>query len=287
MDTALMDIPLFQVDAFTDRPFAGNPAAVCPLESWLPEALMQSIAAENNLSETAFLVRVSTHGLSESGTCEYELRWFTPTTEVDLCGHATLASGHVVLNRLDPDVPSVSFSTRSGVLQVERDTTGVLRMQLPADPRSPIGPDQALRKSLQTILGVEPRTVLGGSTWIAVLESARDVVDVQPDLAALAAMATPYLNVTAPGEPDSGVDFVSRYFAPGAGIDEDPVTGSAHCALTPYWAARLGKPRLQARQVSSRGGELDCELEGDTVVIRGSAVEVLSGTLRLPAPIGR
>lgn len=277
-----MEIPLYQVDAFTNRPFAGNPAAVCPLENWLTESVMQSIAAENNLSETAFLVRSSGGNSSDTPSADYELRWFTPTKEVDLCGHATLASGHVVLNRLDPEAPFVAFSTRSGVLRVERDSSHTLRMELPADPRPIAEPDPSLRQTLSTILGLEPKALLGGSTWIAVLDSEHDVSDLRPDVAAIGALATPYLNVTAPGDPGSGIDFVSRYFAPGAGIDEDPVTGSAHCALTPYWADRLGKYRLRARQVSAREGDLDCELVGDQVILRGSAVEVLTGTLRLP-----
>lgn len=279
-----MRIPLHQVDAFTNRPFAGNPAAVCPIDNWLPEPLMQSIAAENNLPETAFLVRRS--DLDPPAETGYELRWFTPTKEVDLCGHATLASGHVVLNRLDPQARSVSFSTRSGVLLVERDSQHTLRMELPADPRRVAQPDPAFHESLSTILGVEPVAVLGGSTWIAVLDNALEVSGLRPDITAIGALETPYLNVTAPGEPGSGVDFVSRYFAPGAGIPEDPVTGSAHCALTPYWSDRLGKKRLLARQVSDRGGDLDCEMSGERVVLRGSAVEVLTGTLRLPDPLG-
>ncbi len=273
-----MQIPLFQVDAFTDRPFGGNPAAVCPLDAWIPDALMQSIAAENNLSETAFLV--STASASASGQTEpsHELRWFTPEVEVDLCGHATLAAGHVVLNHLSPQAGNVAFSTRSGELVVERERGGVLRMDLPADRRAEATAPQGLAE----ILGSAPTAVLGGGTWIAVMDSARQVGELEPDFAAIGRLDPPYLSITAPGEPDSGVDFVSRFFAPGAGIDEDPVTGSAHCALVPYWSDRLGLTEMSARQLSPRGGELHCELRADRVVLRGSCVDVIRGTLTVP-----
>jgi PhzF family phenazine biosynthesis protein len=264
-----MEIPLHQVDAFTDRPFTGNPAAVCPLADALPEDLMQAIASENNLSETAFLVR------SAGGDADYDLRWFTPTTEVDLCGHATLAAGHVVLSSLDPGAASVSFATRSGILRVEREPDGRLRMDLPADPRDPAdaSPEEAGR--VRGILGVQPEELLGGSTWIAVLAEAGQVSDLAPDFAEIGRLDTPYLNVTAAGPPGSGIDFVSRYFAPGAG---------AHGALTPYWAQRLGRQRLTARQVSARGGEIDCEMAGERVLLRGRAVEVIRGAITLADP---
>lgn len=274
-----MRLPLFQIDAFTDRPFGGNPAAVCPLDSWLPDQLMQSIAAENNLSETAFLVPSEPAGGSAEDRPVHELRWFTPEVEVDLCGHATLAAGHVVFEHLSPGARSVTFSTRSGVLVVDREP-GVLRMDLPADPR----PKVAAPEHLAEILGVEPTEVLGGSTWIAVLEDASRVSGLAPDPGSVGRLDPAYLSVTAPGVPDSGVDFVSRFFAPGAGIDEDPVTGSAHCALMPYWSDRLGRNRLRARQVSARGGELDCELLEDRVVLRGRCAEVLRGMLEVPDP---
>jgi len=264
-----MEIPLFQVDAFTSKPFGGNPAAICPLSEWLPEVVMQAIAAENNLSETAFLVE------DDGDDADYALRWFTPAIEVDLCGHATLAAGHVVFEHLRPDTEAVRFSTRSGVLEVAREAGGALRMDLPADPRSPTSAPDGLAE----ILGSTPTEVLGGSTWVAVLDDAEAVRSLRPDPDAIGRLDPPYLNVTAAGDADSGVDFVSRFFAPGAGIDEDPVTGSAHCALTPYWAKRLGTDRLVARQVSRRGGELDCELLADRVVVRGRCVQVLQGTL--------
>ena len=274
-----MEIPLHQVDAFTDRPFSGNPAAVCPLAAPLPEELMLAIAAENNLSETAFVVPSSDPG------ADYDLRWFTPTTEVDLCGHATLATGHVVLEHLTPGATSVSFATRSGVLRVEREDDGALRMDLPADRRAVVKVPDPTALALRAILGTEPVEVLGGSTWIAVLGSAEKVVGLTPDHGLVASLDPPYLNVTAPGEAGSGVDFVSRYFAPGAGIAEDPVTGSAHCALAPYWAQRLGRNRLEARQVSARGGEIDCEVVDERVLLRGGAVEVMVGTLTLADPL--
>jgi len=265
-----MTIPFFQVDAFTSKPFGGNPAAVCLLDNWPADELLGSIAAENNLSETAFLVP------SRTREADYELRWFTPEIEVDLCGHATLASGHVALRHLRPDAEAVSFSTRSGVLRVHREATGSLRMDLPADPR-----EAGHEPAIAAILGNEPLALLGGSTWIAVLPSASEVKSLDPDIGQVAALQVPYLNVTGPGDPDSGVDFVSRFFAPGAGIDEDPVTGSAHCALTPYWAGRLGRSRLRARQVSARGGEVDCELVGERVLLRGTCAEVIEGHLTL------
>ena len=271
-----MEIPLHQVDAFTDRPFSGNPAAVCPLADPLPEELMQAIASENNLSETAFLVR------STREDADYDLRWFTPTTEVDLCGHATLASGHVVLTHLEPGADAVAFATRSGVLRVGREPDGGLRMDLPADPRDPADPSPEAAARLRNILGVQPEALLGGSTWIAVLPEAHMVKDLVPDFAEIGRLDPPYLSVTAPGTPGSGVDFVSRYFAPGAGVDEDPVTGSAHCALAPYWAERLGRQRLAALQVSARGGQIDCEVAADRVLLRGRAVEVMTGAVVLP-----
>lgn len=270
---------MWQVDAFTERPFGGNPAAVCAPPGELPADLMQAIAAENNLSETAFLV-ARDDAPAGGATSAWDLRWFTPTVEVDLCGHATLASAHVVFAHLAPGATTARFSTRSGDLVVTREHEGVLRMDLPADPRQEVEAPEGLR----AVLGVEPVAVLGGPTWIAVLEDAAQVTSLRPDIAAIGALDPPYLSVTAPGGAGEGVDFVSRFFAPGAGIDEDPVTGSAHCALTPWWAARLGRARLRARQVSARGGDLDCELAGDRVVLRGRCAEVFGGELRLEGP---
>jgi predicted PhzF superfamily epimerase YddE/YHI9 len=261
-----MRLPLYQVDAFTDALFGGNPAAVCPLEAWLPDATMQAIAAENNLSETAFFVR-------EGDGCA--LRWFTPTVEVDLCGHATLASGHVVLRCLEPQRESVSFRTRkAGVLTVSRHGD-MLEMDFPARPPAPVEP----AAGLLTALGGAPREVLRARDHLVRYDSAAEVAALAPDLAVLAKVDCWGAIVTAPGE--NGVDFVSRFFAPAQGVPEDPVTGSAHCTLVPYWAQRLGKTNLQARQLSRRGGALTCRLDGDRVRIAGRSILYLKGWISL------
>ena len=271
-----MRIPIFQVDAFTATPFAGNPAAVCTLEEWLPDDVLLAIAAENALSETAFLVADSAAHPSPAGA-DHHLRWFTPAIEVELCGHATLASAHVLLTHLHPGLDTVSFDTLSGRLEVHREGDR-LRMDLPALPPDAV---EAL-PALVEALGVAPVEVLAAGRWLVVLDSEAQVVGLSPDIAALAGLDPPYVIVTAPGDPaGSGADFVSRFFAPGAGVAEDPVTGSAHCVLTPYWADRLGRPRLQARQVSARGGDLDCELAGDRVVLRGRCADYLEGTITI------
>ncbi|HYM72496.1 MAG TPA: PhzF family phenazine biosynthesis protein [Stellaceae bacterium] len=261
-----MQIPLYQLDAFvTDRPFTGNPAAVCPLDAWLPDAVMQAIAAENNLSETAFFV--------PDGD-DYGLRWFTPTTEVDLCGHATLASASVVF-RLAPERREVRFRTReAGVLTVVRDGD-LLAMDFPARPPAPC----AMPPGFAEALGRRPKLLLAARDYLAVYDTAEEVAELAPDFAAIAALDRFAVIVTAPGE--RGVDFVSRFFAPAKGVDEDPVTGSAHCTLIPYWAERLGKTRLEARQVSRRGGALSCALDGGRVTIAGRAALYLSGTISL------
>lgn len=261
-----MRIPIFQVDAFAERPFAGNPAAVCPLGSWLPDALMQAIAQENNLSETAFLVR-------DGGG--WAIRWFTPEMEVDLCGHATLASAWVVLERLDPGASEVTFGSRSGPLRVERGAGGLLRMVFPRRPGRPIEPPELLVRAV----GRRPRETLLARDMMAVLESEEEVRALEPDLVAVRGLEALGLIVTAPGRE---VDFVSRFFVPQAGIAEDPVTGSAHCTLVPYWSARLGKRTLEARQVSRRGGALRCEDLGDSVSIAGRAVPFLEGVIEVP-----
>jgi predicted PhzF superfamily epimerase YddE/YHI9 len=258
-----MRLPIYQVDAFTDNLFGGNPAAICPLDAWLPDATMQAIAAENNLAETAFFVR--------DGDV-YALRWFTPTVvEVDLCGHATLASGHVVMNFLEPRRDSVRFRTlKAGTLVVERrgDT---LVMDFPARPAAPAEPPAGLL----TALGGNPREVLRARDHLVVYDSAAEIAELTPDLAALAKVDCWAAIVTAPGE--DGIDFVSRFFAPAQGVPEDPVTGSSHTTLTPYWAKRLGKTELEARQLSRRGGALRCTLNGDRVSIAGRAVLYLEG----------
>ncbi|HEY4188168.1 MAG TPA: PhzF family phenazine biosynthesis protein [Polyangia bacterium] len=263
-------IPLYQVDAFTSEAFRGNPAAVCPLEAWLPVPLMQKIAAENNLSETAFFIP------DGDG---FALRWFTPTTEVDLCGHATLASAFVLMTELSPARTRVVFSTRSGPLTVER-AGDKLTMDFPSRPATQLTtPFPALSAGL----GRTPVAVWTARSFVAVFEDAETVRGLRPDFAKIAALDTYGVIVTAPGTgADADVDCVSRFFAPRQGVPEDPVTGSAHCTLAPYWAARLGRPQLRARQVSARGGEIDCELRGDRVSLSGQAVLVIQGTLRIP-----
>lgn len=267
-------LPLYQVDAFTNRPFAGNPAAVCPTEGTLPEALMQDIAAENNLSETAFFHREGD---------AFHLRWFTPTVEVDLCGHATLASAYVLMTALEPTRAEAAFRTRSGLLTVRReksDAAGgdLFVMDFPARPPQP-APERA--DATAAMLGARPVEVLRAhGVTLAVLETADDVRAVTPDFAAIARTGDT-LCVTAPADrklPE--VDFVSRYFAPAHGVPEDPVTGSSFCLLAPYWAARTGKPALRARQVSARGGDVRCEARGQRVLIAGQAALVIEGTLR-------
>lgn len=263
-----MRLPIYQVDAFTDRMFGGNPAAVCPLEQWLPDATLQAIAAENNLSDTAYFVREGD---------QYALRWFTPTVEVDLCGHATLASAFVILNVLEPRRAQVAFRTRkAGVLTVKRDGE-LLEMDFPSRPPQPIAPVPALGAAL----GKAPREVLAARDYLAVYDSEGDVRTLSPDFAAVAKLDRYAVIATAPGS--NGVDFVSRFFAPRQGVPEDPVTGSAHCTLTPYWAGRLGKATLEARQISSRGGALKCRLDGDRVALSGRSVLYLKGEIEVPS----
>jgi PhzF family phenazine biosynthesis protein len=263
-----MELPLYQVDAFTSRRFAGNPAAVCPLDRWLPDDVLQAIAAENNLAETAFFVPRGE---------DFDLRWFTPTIEVDLCGHATLASGFVLMTKLEPQRRRAIFHTRSGPLVVARDGER-LTMDFPSRPPQ----ETAAPAGLAEALGAWPTSVLKARDFVAVFDSAAEVRALKPDLAAVARLDSFALSVTAPGTGDDGdVDFVSRFFAPARGVPEDPVTGSAHCSLVPLWAARLGKTTLRARQVSPRSGELHCRLDGDRVHLAGDAVLVLTGTLHL------
>jgi predicted PhzF superfamily epimerase YddE/YHI9 len=260
-----MRIPLYQVDAFTSRLFGGNPAAVCPLEEWLPDATMQSIAAENNLAETAFFAPHSEG---------YLLRWFTPTVEVELCGHATLASGYVVTHILAPDRRSVRFDTlKAGPLEVARDGD-MLALDFPAWPPEGRPADPRILAAV----GKPPaESFVARGRTLAVYQRAEDVAALKPDFGAMRQVPGANAIVTAPGR--DGVDFVSRYFAPNYGVDEDPVTGSAHCVLTPYWADRLGKKELKARQISARGGDLICTLRGDRVTLAGHAVLYLEGTI--------
>lgn len=261
-----MQLKLYQTDAFSDRVFSGNPAAVVPLDSWLANDAMQAIAAENNLSETAFFVP------RDDG---YAIRWFTPASEVDLCGHATLASAFVVMQFLQPQANVVRFDSHSGELIVRKLDDGKLELDFPAKPpkvlaESPVGPAEAL--------GVAPDAVLDQDDYLVVLQNAAAVAAVRPDFAALGRLERRGVIVTAPGD---DCDFVSRFFGPRVGVPEDPVTGSAHCILVPYWAERLGKSTLHARQVSARGGELFCRLAGERVRIGGHATLYLEGTITL------
>jgi PhzF family phenazine biosynthesis protein len=259
-----MKIPCYIVDAFASHQFRGNPAAVCPLEAWLPDAVMQSIAAENNLSETAFTVPRGNG---------FDLRWFTPTVEVDLCGHATLATALVMFQERKFSGNSIEFYSRSGVLHVSREGD-ILTLDFPALPALPCVMPEALVRGL----GATPVEIFQSQDYLAVFKTADEVRALRPDFAMLKTLKTRGVVATAPGE---DCDFVSRFFAPAAGIDEDPVTGSAHCTLMPYWVARLGKAKLFARQISARGGELFCELTGDRVRIGGKAVLYLRGEIVL------
>lgn len=258
-----MRLPLFQLDAFTDRPFAGNAAAVCPLPRWIDDSLMQAIAAENNLSETAFFI---------GARGSYDLRWFTPVTEVDLCGHATLASGFVVLNELEPDLDEVKFQTRSGELFVRR-SGDELTMDFPSQPPGPC----VVPAELVQGLGVDPVEVLASEDFLVVLENEDAVKSITPDFNLLRKLPLRGVIVTAPGT--LSYDFVSRFFGPKVGIEEDPVTGSAHCALTPYWAEKLQKSEIIARQVSARGGTLRCSLRDGRVALWGKCVKYFEGEI--------
>ncbi|HEY4903776.1 MAG TPA: PhzF family phenazine biosynthesis protein [Candidatus Sulfotelmatobacter sp.] len=264
-----MPVSLFHVNAFTDKDFAGNPAAVCPLNAWLDDNLLLAIAAENSLSETAYFVPEADH---------FRLRWFTPQCEVNLCGHATLASAFVLLTLFDPQNESVHFETRSGTLTVRREGD-LFAMDFPALPpwTCEIPPGE-LTSGLRGTSRA-PETVLQlKDNYFVVYEHEDDILSIRPNFRELEKLHPAGVAVTAPGK---NSDFVSRYFAPSYGIPEDPVTGSTHCSLTPYWAQRLGKNTLHARQVSERGGELWCEVAGDRVIIKGKAVLTLRGTLLL------
>jgi len=257
-----MKLSLYQIDAFTSQLFGGNPAAVVLLKEWLPDETLQKIAAENNLSETAFVI-------VREGTSL--LRWFTPTVEVDLCGHATLAAGHVLFHSVYSSANKVSFSTQSGVLHVERND-GRLSLDFPARPGKPV----PVSDELTAALGARPRECFLARDLLAIFEDEAPVQNLKPDLVRVAAIEVFAIIVSAPGKT---VDFVSRFFAPRGGVPEDPVTGSAHCTLAPYWAGRLGKSSLTARQLSARGGELYCEVRGDRVLISGHTIEYLRGEI--------
>jgi PhzF family phenazine biosynthesis protein len=261
-----MRVPIFQIDAFTTRRFAGNPAAVLVMDRFPEDFVMQAIAAENNLAETAFLVREGS---------DYRLRWFTPTTEVPLCGHATLASSAVIMERLEPGRTKVTFYSASGPLTVGRTNAGYV-MNFPARTPEPI----PTPPTLAAALGVVPIDVeTDGFNYLALLKDGRTVRELSPDMTAIARMDRSGVIVTAPG--DLVYDFISRYFAPGKGIPEDPVTGGAHCALAPYWARRLGKTVFRAYQASRRGGEITCRLAGDRVELEGACVFYMEGEVEI------
>jgi PhzF family phenazine biosynthesis protein len=262
-----MEIPIHHLDAFvTDGVFTGNPAAVCPLREWLPERVMQQIATENNLSETAFFV---------GGDGVYRIRWMTPLAEIDLCGHATLASAQVVFTRLEPGRRDVRFDSMSGPLFVHAESE-VLFLDFPSRPPEPVAMDPAVAKAL----GRPFAELLSARDYVAVYERADDVRALTPDMRLLSALDKKAVIATAPGD-GGGIDFVSRFFGPGYGIDEDPVTGSSHTHLIPYWARRLGKAKLRARQVSPRGGDLMCEERGLRVSIGGRVASYLEGVIRI------
>ncbi len=259
-------LPIYFVDAFADRPYAGNPAAICPLERWLAEPAMQAIAAEIGFSETAFVVREGEG---------WRIRWFTPTIEVDLVGHATLAAAFVILERIDRGRSTVRFESRSGPLIVDRRDGGLLSMDFPARIAAPVPVPPRLVEGL----GKAPVALLAATHYLAVYDTAADVQALAPDMAVLAALDRAAVIVTAPTSPAFGGDFVSRFFAPANGVPEDPVSGVAHCTLIPYWAKRLGKTHLIGRQLSKRGGTLVCEDRGERVIIAGHAALVLEGRI--------
>lgn len=286
-----MKLPFFHVDAFADRVFAGNPAAVVLLDAWLPDAVLQAMAAEHALSETAFVI---------VGEGRHQLRWFAPAKEVDLCGHATLSAGWVLFKERFPESRHLVFDTRSGELTVTRaggprfDPAEPLRLDFPARPPLALDAGDPRAAQLADALGARPLEILEARDLMAVFGTAADVRALRPDFARLAALETHAVIATAPGDAASAdcgsygapgqdassgrpADFVSRFFAPRAGVPEDPVTGSAHCTLIPYWAARLDKPRLLAHQISARGGALHCEMRGDRVGIAGQVVPYLRG----------
>lgn len=259
-----MRLPIYQVDAFAEHVFKGNPAAVMPLDAWLDDSLLAAIAMENNLSETAYLVRIAQG---------YELRWFTPQTEVDLCGHATLAAAHVLFEHLDFQGDEIVFQTRSGELRVRRSGKR-LTLDFPATELVPTDVDLEVCNALGDIASeaLVPSGTSGAVLYVYEFQS--DVENLKPDFTALMAASSRNVIVCAPGD---DCDVVSRFFAPAVGLNEDPVTGSAHCSLVPYWAARLRKNQLQCRQISARGGNLECELRDGRVFMTGSAVTFMQG----------
>jgi predicted PhzF superfamily epimerase YddE/YHI9 len=257
--------PLFQVDAFTDSLFGGNPAAVVPTKEWMSPEMMQKIAMENNLSETAFIVK-------NSGS-SYGIRWFTPETEVDLCGHATLAAAHIIMTEIESDTKTVDFTSNSGKLSVKK-SSDLYWLDFPAQPPKRV----PLPKLIPEAIGTIPIYAGLNVDLLLLVESEQIVLDLQPNFDMIRNLDVRGVIVTAEAD-DQSVDFVSRFFAPAVGVPEDPVTGSAHTVLTPFWSNRLDKKRLSARQVSKRGGVLTCVNAGERVKIGGSAVTFLSGSI--------
>jgi len=263
----MIRLDIFQVDAFTDRLFGGNPAAVIPLQTWLPDELMQEIAAENNLSETAFFVP------SENG---FHIRWFTPAVEVALCGHATLATSLVIFERLNYTSDTIFFESKSGILTVFRKD-GMIFLDFPKQETVPA----TLPAEIARAFKFSPfETWKANDDYMLIFEKEEEIRDLEPDFGELKKVPARGIIVSAPGS-QPGTDFVSRFFAPGSGIDEDPVTGSAHTKLVPYWAARLGKPHLTARQISKRSGLLTCENKGDRVLMGGHGKLFMEGSIYL------
>lgn len=262
-----MELRVYQLDAFTRELFAGNPAAVVPLKEWLDDEVMQQIASENNLAETAFFVP-----LNETDD-HWHIRWFTPAVEVPLCGHATLASAAVIQREFSPASWPISLESASGPLAVDVDKDAFI-LDFPANPAQPKTLPDDLAEALGTA-GLECRHVQG--FYLLTLADEAAVRGVDPDFSRIASMTEDSIIVTAPG---NSVDFVSRFFAPGIGINEDPVTGAAHCVLTPYWSERLDKKAMQARQVSHRGGDVACEIRDDRVRLGGHAAFYLEGKIR-------
>ena len=260
-----MELTIYQIDAFADKPFEGNPAAVCPLDKWLPDSVMQSIAEENNLSETAFFIP------SDNG---FNIRWFTPTDEVDLCGHATLAAAYVLFNCLNYNGDIVKFDSRSGFLSVRRDNDQLI-MDFPAQPPVPC---DIIPGMISDAFDIKPVECLKSEDYLVVFEHEKDVESVNPDFEALKKLDLRGVIITARS---ARYDFISRFFAPNVGVHEDPVTGSAYTQLAPYWASKLGSKRFNVKQVSSRGGELSCEVVGDRVHISGRAVKYMEGKIEI------
>jgi PhzF family phenazine biosynthesis protein len=268
-----MTLKLWQIDAFAERALEGNPAAIVPLETWLADRLMQRIAGENNLAETAFFVR--------RGPGQYDLRWFTPESEVDLCGHATLASAWLIFGTLAPELKAVAFDTRSGILRVERGRDGRHVMSLPSDPVAPYEEQDGFAGQIGDALGTVPPSEIHRGRYVLALWDDPKIVRALKGCGSIASVLRPLdlwgLIATAPG--DAGYDFVSRFFAPDKGVPEDPVTGSAHCALAPFWARRIGKTTLRARQVSPRGGDLTCTVDGARTVLSGPCALYMTGEI--------